>query len=111
MVGAKNATFYKEYASEQNASSLVRKIWSVARELGYGKYFIDAPAGGYITDDHLYVMAGRKIPCVDIINYAPDNERGFASYWHTHDDNISIIDKETLEAVGQTVLEIIYNER
>jgi hypothetical protein len=110
MVGSKNATFYKEHASSEYAPAVVNKIWTAARDLGFGKYFIDA-AGGYITDDHLYVMSGRKIPSVDIINYAPDNANGFGSYWHTHDDNMSIISRETLEAVGQTVLEVVYNEK
>ncbi|GAB6395079.1 MAG: M28 family peptidase [Bacteroidales bacterium] len=107
MVGSKNATFYKEYTSVEKAASLVEKVWNVARNLGYGKYFLNAK-GGYITDDHVYVIAGRNIPCIDIINYSPDNEHGFGDHWHTHHDNMEVIDKETLKAVGQTVLEIIY---
>ncbi|MDR0995197.1 MAG: M28 family peptidase [Tannerella sp.] len=110
MVGAKNATFYKEYTSQAQAPSLVEKIWDTARNLGYGNFFIDAD-GGSIVDDHLYVISGRGIPCVDIINYAPDNKRGFADYWHTHADNMQIISRETLKAVGQTLLNVIYKER
>ncbi len=53
-----------------------------ARDLGYGKYFINA-AGGAITDDHQYVISGRNIPSIDIINYDPESKTGFASYWHT----------------------------
>jgi hypothetical protein len=34
----------------------------------------------------------------------------FGSYHHTHNDNMSIIDKNTLTAVGQTVLQVIYNQ-
>jgi hypothetical protein len=34
----------------------------------------------------------------------------FGSYHHTHNDNMSIIDKSTLTAVGQTVLQVIYNQ-
>jgi glutaminyl-peptide cyclotransferase len=34
----------------------------------------------------------------------------FGAYHHTHNDNMSIIDKNTLTAVGQTVLQVIYNQ-
>lgn len=63
-----------------------------------------------MTDDHLYVYNLRKIPCVDIINYDPKCDTGFGDFWHTTDDTMDVIDKNTLMAVGQTVLEVIYNE-
>ncbi|GHV48084.1 glutamine cyclotransferase [Bacteroidia bacterium] len=107
MVGARNATFLKEYTSVKNASPVVEKVWNTARDLGYGRYFIN-DNGGSVIDDHLYVIAGRRIPCIDIINYDTNNTNGFANHWHTHNDNMNIINKETLKAVGQTVLEVIY---
>lgn len=108
MVGGKNATFFKEYQSVRSAAPIVEMVWSAARNLGYGKYFINAD-GGAITDDHQYVISGLNIPCIDIINYDPESETGFAPYWHTQKDNMENIDRETLKAVGQTVLEVIYN--
>jgi len=108
MVGAKGATFYKESTSVSYAGKYVEKVWTAARLLGYGKYFINA-SGGTITDDHTYVIEGRKIPCIDIINYDKDNHTGFGAYWHTLNDNMDIISKETLKAVGQTVLHVIFN--
>lgn len=107
MVGAKNATFYKESTSMKYAAPIVEKVWSTARALGYGKYFIHA-TGGAITDDHEYVIKGRNIPCIDIINYDPETPVGFGHYWHTVKDNMDNIDPATLKAVGQTVLEVIY---
>ncbi len=109
MVGARGATFFKELQSLRFAAPIVEMVWSVARDLGYGKFFINAD-GGAITDDHQYVHAGRNIPCIDIINYDPETKSGFADYWHTRKDNMENIDKETLKAVGQTVLEVIYRE-
>ena len=53
----------------------------------------------------------RQIPCVDIINYDPNCDTGFGDFWHTIDDTMDIIDKGTLNAVGQTLLEVIYNEK
>ena len=37
-------------------------------------------------------------------------ETNFNKHWHTHKDDMDNIDKNTLNAVGQTLLEIIYNE-
>ncbi|MDD4515306.1 M28 family peptidase [Massilibacteroides sp.] len=108
MVGSKNAQFYKEGLSLQYAAPFVERIWTTARELGYGKFFISA-RGIPVTDDHEYVIKGRNIPCVDIINNDPNTDKGFGDYWHTMNDNMDIISAETLKAVGQTVLEVIYN--
>lgn len=110
MVGATNATFYKEGYSLQYAGELVSKIWSTAYNLGYGQIFVNKP-GGTITDDHVPVIMNRNIPSVDIIQYDPNTESGFASYWHTTKDDMRNVSKETLKAVGQTVMEVIYKEK
>lgn len=110
MVGAPDATFYKEYFSRQSASGIVEKIWSTARSLGYGKYFVDKN-GGAIMDDHVPVIQNLQIPCVDIIQHDPRTPSNFGWYWHTSKDDMSNISKETLKAVGQTVLEVIYKEK
>ncbi|RHJ93040.1 M20 family metallopeptidase [Parabacteroides bouchesdurhonensis] len=108
MIGAKDAVFYKEYISMKYAARYVDEIWSTARDLGYGKYFINANGGG-VTDDHEAVIEETGIPCLDIINYDPQSNQGFREHWHTQKDNMSNIDKNVLKAVGQTVLEVVYN--
>ena len=111
MVGAKGANFYKEFYSVKYASRYVEKVWTTARELGYGKFFINAK-GGMIYDDHVPVNEIRRIPSIDIINLDSDNENDFGAHWHTLKDNMDIISKETLKAVGQTVLTVIFrNEK
>ncbi|MDR1357308.1 MAG: M28 family peptidase [Tannerellaceae bacterium] len=109
MVGAKGATFYKEGTSVVRASDIVEKVWGKARDSGFGKYFLNGRIGE-ITDDHQYVIKGRNIPCIDIINYDTENIHGFADYWHTHNDTMDNISRETLKAVGQTVMEVIYKQ-
>lgn len=109
MVGAANATFMHEGYSMQYASQLVSKIWSTAANLGYSQYFVQKN-GGYITDDHVPIIENMNIPCVDIINLK-NSSTGFASHWHTHNDDIRNISKETLRAAGQTVMEVIYKEK
>ena len=110
MVGAKNATFPKEGISRQFAHHQLNKVWKKAQKLGYGNYFVNRLAPP-ITDDHTYINQLCRIPTIDIIHYAPRTTNGrfdFGKFHHTHMDNIDNIHKPTLEAVGQTVLHVIY---
>ncbi len=109
MVGAPEAKFYKEQFSLYYAGNIVEKVWKTATSLGFSQYFIDGNGGG-ITDDHLYVNKLAGIPSVDIIHYDPQSEHGFGSYWHTTNDTMENIDKNTLYAVGTTLMNVIYNE-
>lgn len=106
MVGGRDATFYWEYFSKSYAPQLLTKVWGKAAELGYGSYFHQADGGG-LTDDHVPVIRNLGIPCIDIVNYDPRSEEGFAPYWHTLQDNMSNISAETLGAVGHTVMAVL----
>lgn len=110
MVGAPNATFYKELISKKYAGGIVSKVWNTARDLNYGAYFVDKD-GGAITDDHVPINQNLRIPSIDIIQYDEKTNSGFGAYWHTQNDDMSNISKETLKAVGQTVMEVIYKEK
>lgn len=110
MVGSVNATFLREGYSLQYASNIVDKVWSTAAKLGYTNYFLPQ-SGGYITDDHLPVNLHHRAPSANIINLKQDTSTGFAQHWHTHRDDMRNIDKNTLKAVGQTVMEVIYTEK
>lgn len=109
MVGAENAQFYREGVSMRVAPSVVKKVWDQAQQLGHGRYFVyqDAPE---IVDDHIYVNYNAKIPMINIVEYAPGTDAYFADYHHTHEDNMDIISQETLKAVGETVVNVIYRE-
>lgn len=110
MVGAKDATFYYEYHSNYYGANILDKVWSTARKLGHGKNFISKTGGG-VLDDHYYVNKLRNFPCIDIIDLKADKDYGFVDVWHTHRDTMENIDKETLFIVGETLLEVIYNEK
>jgi hypothetical protein len=110
MVGAANATFYIEGFSNQYAPSIVSKVWSTSEEIGFGNYFVSEEVPP-ITDDHYYVNKYAKIPMIDIIPHDPLSGQFFPDYHHTHQDNMDIISQETLKAVGQTVLRVIYKEK
>ncbi|MDF1697062.1 MAG: M28 family peptidase [Saprospiraceae bacterium] len=109
MVGAKNAEFGREGYSQQVASKYIDYIWDMAGKMSYGNYFLDMNSGT-VEDDHRYVIENLRIPMVDIINMSRINGReGFGHYHHTHDDNLNIIDKNTLKAVGKVVTAVVYN--
>lgn len=107
MVGAADATFYKEFYSMRYANGVVQEVWNTAKQIGYGSVFKDKQ-GGAITDDHVFVNRAG-IPCIDIIDTRNDGNGGFFPYWHTVDDTMQHIDPATLKAVGATVLTTIYS--
>lgn len=109
MVGARGARFPKEYFSMQFAPQVVNKVWKLAQNMGYGNYFVNQQ-GGAITDDHYYVNTIARIPMIDIINRTQGTQTGFGEHWHTHNDDLDVIDKRTLLAVGQVVLAVLYRE-
>ncbi len=110
MVGAPNATFLMEGLSMHYAPDIVKLVWETANRIGFSRYFL-YDEGGQITDDHVPVNKIRGIPTIDIIHLDRSSETGFYPYWHTTKDNLASIDKNTLNAVGQTLLTVIYNEK
>lgn len=104
MVGGKNPEFRYEALSEKVASSVNRKVWKAAKKLGFDRFFVPKN-GGEITDDHTFINQYANIPTIDIVPY------DFFEHWHTVKDDMDAIDKETLQAVGQTVMQVIYNEK
>ena len=110
MVGANNAEFRREYHSDREASFVVDLVWNTASELGYRNVFIDEP-GGQITDDHYFVNKYAKIPSIDIIHLDPNSKnRSFFDHWHTVNDNMDYIDKQSLQIVGDVLMMVVYNE-
>jgi hypothetical protein len=110
MVGGKNARFYREGGSMQYAPKVVKKVWKKARDLGYDGYFIRENSPG-IMDDHIFVNRDAKIPMINIVEYDPNSKHYyFGNYHHTHQDDMDIIDKYTLQAVGETLLYLLYHE-
>lgn len=107
MVGGKNAVFRYEGLSEEKAHNVNRKVWKTAHALGFGQYFVQQK-GGYVTDDHTFINEYANIPTIDIVPYTTETD--FFEHWHTVKDDMDAIDKATLQAVGQTVMQVIYNE-
>jgi hypothetical protein len=110
MVGGQGAQFYQEGMSKRYAPSVVDRVWRAAHAAGYSGFFPMA-AGGSITDDHIPVNEKAGIPTIDIISYYPQCEASsFGPTWHTVLDDMQHIDKNTLKAVGQTIIQVLLTE-
>jgi glutaminyl-peptide cyclotransferase len=95
MIGDADLNIYVERNSD---SALTAQIWSQAKKLGFGKYFISTPKYD-IIDDHIpFLEAG--IPAVDIIDFD-------YPYWHTTADTVDKVSGQSLQVVGETLLEWI----
>ncbi|MDZ7693890.1 MAG: M28 family peptidase [Balneolaceae bacterium] len=110
MVGGENAQFPKEQNSLQFAPALVNEVWQIADGKGYSNTFLSR-RGATISDDHVVINRILGIPTIDIIRHrvGEDDNVVFAPYWHTHNDDMDIISRETLESVGSVLTELIYN--
>lgn len=109
MVGAKNATFLREGYSLKYAPKVVDKVWSVAHQIGHGQFFSYKKTRP-VMDDHVNVIKKAGIPMANIIDYDHRRPNGFGDYWHTHEDDLSLISRKTLNAVGETVMTVIRRE-
>jgi len=107
MVGGQGARFYQESFSLMYARQLVDRIWKASSVVGFSSFF-PREEGGAINDDHVAVNEVAGIPCVDIIHHTPG--QGFGPTWHTVKDDMQHIDPATLQAVGQTLVQVIYTE-
>jgi len=109
MIGAKNPRFGQDEFSRHFAGQLMTKVWTLAQNMGYSDMFVNEETRG-LTDDHVYVNQIGRVPMIDIINQPRDSKTSFMGCWHTHCDDISIIDKRSLRVVGQVVTAVIYKE-
>ena len=87
------------------AGSIMKRTWQIAHQLGHSQYFIYDKVVP-IIDDHLFINQWQIFHV--LISYIMTQwQKTALSYWHTHDDNIEVIDKQTLDAVGQTLMGVI----
>ena len=115
MVGAKGAVFQKEdltnvFQPEKitRIHAVYDKVWAMAQGMKQGALFLDVK-GRAFTDDHYFVNLHTDIPMIDIIHKPLESAKGFGTHWHTHDDNMSVIDPSVLGSVGQVVTAYLYN--
>ncbi len=109
MVGDKEAEFFKEGNSILYASDVVDMIWNIA-ELKNASIF-SAKEGSTIYDDHIPLnQAGIKtvdIIDADFVGARSSNKR--RNYWHSENDTMENISKETLQQVGDVLTYFLYS--
>jgi Zn-dependent M28 family amino/carboxypeptidase len=85
----------------EGSPQLNQLIWTIAKDLGYGKYFLNT--GGAVEDDHVPFLR-RGANAVDLIDFdfGPQN-----SYWHTDQDTIDKVSAHSLQVIGDVMMELI----
>jgi glutaminyl-peptide cyclotransferase len=101
MVGDSDLQICKERFSAQAAPKVVEKVWSAARRTGHGDVFLDE-VRYMIDDDHLPLLAAG-IKCIDVIDFD-------YAYWHTLDDTPDKCSPKSLQAVGEVIEKVVYEE-
>lgn len=106
MVGDADPLFPVEAYSVERAPQVVQRVWGMAHQLGYRRYF-PRDRSVRVIDDHV-PLNEAGVPTIDIIDfdYGPGN-----SYWHTLQDVPSNTSAQTLAMVGDVVAEVVYRQR
>jgi Zn-dependent M28 family amino/carboxypeptidase len=109
MIGDADLNIYQEVNSAQAAPEVVQKVWGLAKEMGYQKYFIPE-AKEPITDDHVpLIKAGLKVIDVIDIDYGPRDETGAVTtnYHHTTMDTIDHVSAKSMKIVGDVAMALL----
>ena len=101
MIGDENLEIKREYNSYRDCRELQDRVWNIARKVGSGQF--SNKLTGPITDDHISLIE-IGIPAVDLIDFE-------YPYWHTQSDTPEHCSKESLNAVGKVLVELIYGDR
>jgi Zn-dependent M28 family amino/carboxypeptidase len=98
MVGDRNLRIEKEPNSVNYAPEVVRRVWSKARELGYGRAFRNS-SGGAVLDDHIPLQQAG-VRAIVVIDFDYD-------HWHLTSDTIEQVSAESLAVVGSVALGLV----
>jgi Zn-dependent M28 family amino/carboxypeptidase len=97
MVGDADLCLEKDSASSDILKDL---FWTRARALGLGRFFGTRSIG--IEDDHIPFL-DKGIPSLDLIDFAYGKGGLDNSYWHSPDDTLDHVSRESLEVVGRVL--------
>jgi len=109
MIGDADLNIYQEVNSAQAAPEVVQKVWGLAKDMGYEKYFIPQ-AKEAITDDHVpLIKAGLRVIDVIDIDYGQRDASGvvMTSYHHTMGDTIDHVSVKSMKIVGDVAVALL----
>jgi glutaminyl-peptide cyclotransferase len=101
LVADKDLQLYQEGNSLVGAPEVVDLVWSTAKDLGYGGYFVSSPRHTLI-DDHLELQKAG-IRAIDVVDFDYPS-------WHTVDDTIDKVSPASLQVVGDVALALVRRE-
>jgi hypothetical protein len=111
MIGDKALNLKQEGHSLAGAPEIVSRVWSTAKELGYGTQFLDESTSP-ITDDHVpFIRKGLRVIDVIDIDYCSDGA-GYClgsatNLHHTHGDTLEQISAKSLQIIGDVALTLV----
>ena len=106
MVADADPSFPVEAYSMEGAGQVVQRVWGIAADLGYRRFFpMDRTVR--VIDDHVQ-FNNAGIPVADLIDFDYGPENGF---WHTPRDVPGNTSARTLLMVGDVVAEVVYRNR
>ena len=103
MVGDAEARFRPDGSSAAQAPDVVRRLWALARVMRHDSLFVDEPAAAVAGTHAELARAGIPAVLVSDPEYGPGN-----IYWHSVDDVVANVRRETLGAVGEVIAEHVY---
>lgn len=111
MIGDKGLQIYQEGNSVDAAPEVVSRVWAMADDLGYGKYFIAVNKGAE-TDDHVPLLkAGLRVIDVGDFDYCSNGgvgcEPGPNNLHHTLQDTFDKVSAHSLQVVGDVAVALV----
>jgi glutaminyl-peptide cyclotransferase len=89
-----------------SSRELVKELFFAAHQQGVRSVY--SLAKGSILDDHVpFLLAG--MPAIDVIDFEFGSAPGLNDYWHTLDDSMDKLAPESMQIIGDTVLQMILN--
>ncbi len=101
LVADKDLQIYQEGNSVTGAPEVVSLVWDMARDLGYGKVFVDTPKH-VLIDDHLELQKAG-IRAIDVVDFD-------YPAWHTPYDTIDKVSAASLQIVGDVAMALVRRE-
>jgi len=101
MIADRTPRYAIEDHSDRMAPEVVQRIWGLADQLGFGRYFPRTNQGA-VGDDHV-PLNNAGIRTANIIDCCDPP-------WHTLQDNLANVSPEGLGVVGTVLIELIFRE-
>lgn len=107
MIGDKDLNINQEGNSVADAPEVVSRVWDTAKQLGYGKYFLDQ-RGETLIDDHVPFL-DQGLHVIDVIDYdyGPKTAMLPQGYHHTLEDTPDKVSAKSLQIVGDVAVKLV----